>query len=398
MTDYLALARDLSGELAGLRHAFHREPELGNREFRTAEKIEAYLRACGIPARRLLDTAVVGRLEGGLPGPCVALRADMDALPLQEATEAPCASQVPGVMYACGHDVHMAAVLGAARLLAGRRETLRGSVAFLFQPDEEGNGGAERMIAAGALQGVDAVFGAHVSPDLPAGHAAVRYGKFYAASDTFRVTVTGRSAHGAEREKGIDALAAAARMVTAALSLPQALAGEKSVVSVGTLHAGTAGNILAGSAEFSGIIRTLGPRARAEMRARFEETMNALAKETGASVQCALRASYPGVVNDDAMTRLAEGAARAVLGDGAVRVIEEPTMTTEDFGYFLQAQPGSFYHIGAGCALPLHNPGFLPDDGAAVTGAALHAAVAEAFLNERGECEKPYSTNPAHVL
>ena len=380
MTDWLKLARARAGDMAALRHAFHREPELGNQEFKTAEKIEACLGGLGIGTRRLLGTAVIGELRGGRPGPRAALRADMDALPLQEDTGAPFASQTPGVMHACGHDVHMAAALCAAMLLAGRREALRGGVVFLFQPDEEGSGGAARMMDEGALAGVDAVFGAHVSPELPLGHAAVRYGKFYAASDTFRVTVTGRSAHGAEREKGVDALAAAAKMVTAALALPERL-GEKSVVSVGTLRAGTAGNILAGEAEFAGIIRTLGPEARARMRSLFTETIEAVSHEAGTTVDCRLRASYPGVVNDDAMTRLVEDAARGALGGDCVHVIEQPTMTTEDFGYFLRERPGSFYHIGAGCALPLHNPRFLPEDDAAVYGAALHAAVIEAFLN-----------------
>ena len=391
MTDYLSEARAISGELAALRHAFHQEPELGNGEYRTAEKIETYLRRCGLSTRRLLGTAVIGYLDGALPGSCAALRADMDALPLQEATGAPFSSRIAGVMHACGHDVHMAAALGAARLLAARQNGLRGRAVFLFQPDEEGNGGAQRMIAEGALAGVDAVFGAHVSPDLPLGHAGVRYGKFYAASDTFRVIVTGRSAHGAEREKGIDALAAAARMVTAALALPQKL-GEKSVVSVGTLNAGTAGNILAARAEFSGIIRTLGPEARAAMRALFQKTIGAVSLETGAAADCSLRASYPGVVNDDAMTRLVEETARAALGEGRVHRIESPTMTTEDFGYFLQERPGAFYHIGAGCSLPLHNPAFLPDDEAVVFGAALHASIIESFLNNT------YSTKPADVL
>nr|MCR5826543.1 amidohydrolase [Oscillospiraceae bacterium] len=241
MRDYLKEIQQFAAELTALRRAFHFHPELGNREYETAARIERWLHDCGIPTRRLLDTAVVGRLRGGREGRTVALRADMDALPLQEATGAAFASEVPGVMHACGHDVHMAAALGAARLLAAQQETLPGEVLFFFQPDEEGNGGAQRMIDAGVLEGVDAVFGCHVAPDLPLGTVAVRYGKFYAASDTFRVTLTGKSAHGAQRELGVDALAAAAELVTALLSLPSAFPHERSVVSVGTLHAGTAG-------------------------------------------------------------------------------------------------------------------------------------------------------------
>ena len=380
MSSFLTEARAIAPDLAALRHAFHRRPEIGNHEFETAARIEATLRDLGIPARRVLDTAVVARLEGGLPGKTVALRADMDALPLAEATGADFASENPGVMHACGHDVHMASVLGAARLLAARRERLPGAVVFLFQPDEESRGGAQRMIDAGALDGVDAVFGAHVAPDLPLGCAGVRYGKFYAASDTFKIVVRGRSAHGAMREKGVDALGAAADLVSRLIALPKALPDERTVLSVGTLNAGAAENVLADRAEFAGIIRTLGPDARAELKRRFWLAVDETMAAWGATAEVELRENYPGVLNDDAMTALAERAARDLLGDACVRVLDAPLMITEDFGYFLQQRPGSFYHVGAGCALPLHNTAFLPDDGAVVTAAALHAAVIEAFL------------------
>ena len=373
-------AENIADELAALRRAFHMDPELGNREYHTAARIEAALNGWGIPTRRLLDTAVVGVLKCALPGPCVALRADMDALPLTETTGAGFASRNPGVMHACGHDVHMTAALGAARLLASHREALPGSVVFLFQPDEEGRGGAQRMIDAGALEGVDAVFGAHVSPDLPAGHVGVRYGKFYAASNPFKIVVHGVSAHGAEREKGVDALGAAAALVNRLIDLPKSLPGEPGVVSVGAFHAGTAENVLADRAEFGGIIRTLGPEARSEMKRLFRRTVDEVVQAWGATAEATLVESYPGVVNDDAMTALAERAARKLLGDDRVHLIQRPTMTTEDFGLFLQERPGSFYHIGAGCPLPLHNTAFLPDARAAVTAAAVHAAVIAAYL------------------
>ena len=379
-TDYLAPARALAPELNELRRTIHRHPELGNQEYRTAALVEKTLQRCGLTTRRLLDTAVVGVLRGGLPGPCAALRADMDALPVREETGAAFASEIPGVMHACGHDVHTAAALGAAKLLAARRDTLPGSVVFLFQPDEEGSGGAARMIREGCLEGVDAVFGAHVSPDLPAGRAGFRYGKFYAASDMFTVTLKGRSAHGAERERGIDALEAAAALVTALLKLPDSFPGERSVVHVGTLRAGTAGNVVADAAELTGILRTLGQDTRAAMRERFVRTVEDLSARMGVTPEISLRESYPGVVNHDDMTALAEAAARTLLGPENVSRIPAPTMGTEDFGYFLLERPGCFYHIGAGCPLPLHNSGFLPDDDAVVTAAALHAAVIDLFL------------------
>ena len=229
------LVSKYSEEIMGLRESIHRHPEMGNREYRTADLIESYLGSLGIETERLLDTAVKGVLRGNSGGRTAALRADMDALPVNEATDAAFASEVSGVMHACGHDVHTAATLGAAGILSEMRDDLDGNVVFLFQPDEEGRGGAERMIKEGCMEGVDAVFGAHVSPDLPAGRIGIRYGKFYAASDMFAVVVTGRSSHGAVREKGIDALGAAAEMVTALLKLPRQITDDKCVLTVGRM-------------------------------------------------------------------------------------------------------------------------------------------------------------------
>lgn len=194
------------------------------------------------------------------------------------------------------------------------------------------------------------------------------------------MTLTGKSAHGAQREKGIDALAATSELIPALLRLPKSLPQERSVVSVGTLHAGTAGNVVAEHAELTGIIRTLGQEGRKAMRSRFTRTVDTVARRHGVACECDLRESYPGVVNDSGMTRLVQGAASALLGSGRVDVIAEPTMTMEDFGCFLLQKPGSFYHVGAGCALPLHNAAFLPDGSAVVTAAAVHAAVIDAFL------------------
>ena len=381
MNELCSAAERLAPELGALRERFHRTPELGNREFRTAETIESYLRDLGIPTRRVTETAVVGRLDGSRPGPTAALRADMDALPLTEATGAAFASEVPGVMHACGHDVHLAAALGAARLLADRRESLPGAVVFLFQPDEEGDGGAARMIEAGALDGVDAVFGAHVDPALPLGTVGVKYGKFYAASDMFRITLTGRSCHGAEREKGVDALAAAAALVPALLALPERLP-DPCVVNVGTLHAGAAGNIVPGTAELTGILRTLGPDARRSLKGLLTEALIDNAHACGAEPSLELRPSYPGIVNDDGMTDLAKAAVTELLGPENVRVLERPLMTTEDFGVFLERVPGTFYHIGAGCPRPLHDPAFLPAAEAVPLAAAVHAAVLTRFLEK----------------
>ena len=386
--DYLSEAAGLQAELFSLREAFHRTPELGNREFKTAERIEHTLRALGLRPRRVLETGVIATLHGSLPGPTIALRADMDALPVQETTNAPFASETPGVMHACGHDVHLASVLGAAMLLSRHRHELRGSVRFLFQPDEEGEGGAERMIAAGCMKGVKAVFGGHVTPDLPAGTVGVRYGKFYAASDTFQIRLFGRAAHGAEREKGVDALEAGAILVQELIRLPERLTGERSVVSVGTFRSGTARNVVADEAEITGIMRTLGDEARLTMRSLMRDACRGVANQTDVSVEIQLQKSYPGVINHDAETDHVRRVAGELFGRKNVVVLDLPTMKTDDFGYFLLHRPGVYYHFGAGCDQPLHSPDFLPEAHTVVTGAALHAAVLHSYLNQRNHTER----------
>lgn len=377
--DWLFEAQAIAPQLAALRAAFHQAPELGNCEFETSARIERTLQALGIETRRVLKTGVVGTMQGGRIGPCAALRADMDALSLQEQTGAVCASQTAGVMHACGHDVHMTAAIGAAMLLHSHRDELRGCVRFLFQPDEEGTGGAQRMVQEGCMQGVEAVFGAHVSPELPLGAVGVKSGTFYAASDTFEIRVRGKSCHGATPQLGVDALAAAAKLALSLKKLPQK-SGQPCVLTVGTLHAGTAINVLAGEAVMTGILRTLGKENRMQMRKFLREAVCDIARETGVTAELSLHESYPGVTNDRCQTARAERVFSSLLGRKNVTVLDSPTMTTEDFGFLLDEAPGTFYHIGAGCSAPLHSPRFFPDDQAAVFGAAAHAALIADFL------------------
>ena len=382
MIDFLSEAASLQSFLTVVRQTLHRTPELGNQEFKTSAYLRSILEPLGVIVENPFGTALCATLHGTKPGRTVALRADMDALAVTEATGAEFSSQAPGVMHACGHDIHMTAAVGAAILLAMHRKTLCGSVRFLFQPDEEGCGGAQRFVDAGCLHGVDAVFGAHVSPELPLGSVGIRYGKFYAASDTFSITIRGKSAHGAEPEKGIDALQAAAQLAVRLVSLRGALNGERCAVTVGTLQAGTAINVVADTAQLTGILRTLGPDSRVRMRTLVTDTAAEVAMQTGTQIDVQLCASYPGIVNDDGASRLVHEIAMQLLGKPCVAVLQQPTLMTEDFGYYLSAAYGCFYHVGAGCSVPLHSPQFLPDIRAAVTAAALHAAVLERALAE----------------
>lgn len=384
--DYYSAATEKEKELSEFRRSVHREPELGNREYKTADKLETALRGLGLETRRVCGTGVIATLYGAKPGKTAALRADIDALPISEQTGCGFESENQGVMHACGHDFHLTAALGAAMLLAQNRDKLCGNVRFLFQPDEEGDGGAQRMIAAGALEKphVDAVFGMHVNPELPAGSVGIRYGKFYAASNVFSVRVLGRSSHGAEPEKGINALSAAVEMLAEVENLRKKLVKKygRLIITVGKLNSGTAGNIVPGEACFSGIIRTLGPEARSETVSSVRQLFENISAKHGTTAEIEIRGSYPGVVNHDAQVALAEKTALTVVGPERVINIENPTMTTEDFGYFVTERGGCFWHFGVGGDYPIHNPHFLPDEGLLPLAAALHAHIITNYLEE----------------
>ena len=379
MNSYLSAAFEIEEYLTKVREALHRYPEEGNCEYLTSEFLEAELTGMGLDVTRILGTALVAVLHGGKPGARVALRADMDALPITEATGCPFESQNKGMMHACGHDIHMTAALGSAKLLAAKRNELSGDIVFLFQPDEEGKGGAQRMIDAGALEGVKAVFGGHVSPDLPLGTVGIRFGKFYAASDVITVKVHGKSCHGATPEKGADALLAAVEMIRK-LSALKPSSGDKAVLTIGEIRSGNACNIIADEAVFKGIVRTLGNADREEMRIKIKAVTEEVSAQFNVSSDLELSYSYGGVVNTDDETSLMEAAAIQVLGNDHVVRLQEPTMTTEDFGYFIDACSGCFCNIGAGCTEPLHSPHFLPDSKAAVYAAAVYAQTLENAL------------------
>lgn len=376
----LEFAKAMASELDTIRKDLHRHPELGNHEFWTRDYLESYLKGLGLEVKRVLDTGLVAVLHGTCEGATVAVRADMDALPVCENTGCDFSSENENAMHACGHDIHMTAALGCAKILSKNLDAVHGDVIFVFQPDEEGSGGAKRIIETGILEGVCAVFGGHVAPDLPLGTVGVRYGKFYAASDVFTITVTGKSCHGATPEKGTNALLAASKMV-AAFSELKPESDDRFVLSVCQFESGHACNVIAPSATFSGILRTLGPVNRAKIKQMMAETVQKIAKDYGVTADVNIRASYGGIVNTGEETRLLEDSAKLVLGEQNVRILEEPTMTTEDFGYFTERYSGSFCHIGCGCDLPLHNDRFLPKIEAAVYATAVYAQTVINYLD-----------------
>ena len=377
--DYLARAKQLEGRLSEIRKDLHRHPELGNREFYTSDRIANIMKDLGYDVRRILDTAVVATLHCSDSGKKVALRADMDALPVTEETGCGFESQNPGVMHACGHDIHMTSAIGAAMLLAENKTEIDGDVVFLFQPNEEISGGALRMIEQGAVDGVGAVFGGHVSPDLPVGKVGVKYGKFYAASSVFKVRFHGRSCHGATPEKGINAMMVAAETVMK-LSTIKPDSGEKCVISTCMFNSGNVCNIIPGEAYIEGMIRTFGKDNKKEVEEKVRNAVDEICRKYSATSDTEIMGTYDGVINTDAETTLMERSAREVLGDSNVEVLDELVLVTEDFGFFTEACSGSFCHVGAGCTESLHSSHFIPDIGAAVTAAAVYASTLDNYL------------------
>ena len=378
--------REATEKAIALRRAIHRHPEMGNAEFETSALVERTLAGLGWEVTRPVGTAVLATLHGARPGKTIAFRADMDALRIREATGLPFQSEIDGVMHACGHDLHTAGLLGAAMLLTAQRDRLCGSVRLLFQPDEEGDGGALRMMDAGCLDGVDAVFGAHVEPNLPAGTVGLKYGKMYAASDTFRVVVHGEGCHGASPHDGIDAIAIGAQIVTALQQVVSRRVSptDAAVVTVGKFHGGTQMNAICDEAVLEGILRTLGPESRQKVKRLFTGTVEGIACAMGARAEITLHESYPGVVNHTAMVDLVRDT--AAQNGIPVALMDAPTMGTEDFGYLVQKVPGAFYWIGVrneaiGAVHPIHSPKFVADEAALENLIALHANIAMRFLN-----------------
>ncbi len=370
-------ARAMQPSLVEMRRDLHRHPELGFQEERTARIAADAVEALGFRVRRGVGiTGVVAELGQG-SGPTVALRADMDALPIHENTGAEYASRTHGVMHACGHDAHTTGLVGAARLLAEELALGRlpsGTVRLIFQPseegtDDEGKSGAMRMIADGAMVGVDAVVGLHVSPERPAGRIFVRPGALMAGSEELRVTVRGKSSQ---------VLLAAQGLVAARAAVDEALAAcEPGVVSFGKLEGGTAGNIIADRAVLHGTLRYFDEDVKARLVAAVTEAFQSL-EVSGAGVTVDVGPGFPPLLNDEAVTAWVSEALGELLGDDAV-VECDPEMTAEDFAYLAREAPGVFFWLGASLpdARELHHPRFDIDESVLPVGAAslAHSAI-----------------------
>jgi len=382
-------AGKLSAYLQEVYFRLHRNPELEQQEFQTQALILSELQSMGIEAAPIADTGVLGIIRGAKPGKTVAFRADMDALPVQEQTNLPYQSQTPGKMHACGHDAHVTVLLGAAKMLHARKESLCGNIKLFFQPAEEGIGGAQRMIQAGCMENphVDAVFFGHCTADCPTGSVMVRSGPVSAASNPFTITFRGKGTHGAMPHNGTDVVVAACQTVVAlqTISSRRTDPTDSVVVTIGSFHAGTAGNVLPETATVQGIIRTLKPETRTRVTADFRQIVNGIASAMDVEAEITMREGYAATINDEAMTERMKRAAATLFGEENVRKMEAPSMGTEDIGYFCQEAPGCYYHLGVanaekGFTFPIHNPHFAVDPDALPCGAALYVQIAENFL------------------
>jgi amidohydrolase len=385
-------AEEIAPGVIADRRYLHRHPELGFHEENTARLVIERLRALNLDDLQtgIAKTGVVGVLHGGKgPGKTVLLRADMDALPITELNDVPYKSETPGAMHACGHDAHTAMLLGAARVLAGRREEFAGTIKFLFQPSEEANaGGAAPMIEAGVMENphVDAAFGIHVGSNIPAGKVAVLGGPVNAAADSAIVTIRGLGGHAARPQMAIDPIVIGAHCIVALQSLVSREVNPLSpaVITVGTLHAGTVSNVIPEEAHFEATVRTFDEKTRALLAERIPQVVRGICETFRATADVQYELGYPPLVNNAEMAALVKSVALEVVGPERVQD-SEPGMGAEDMSYFLNAVPGAFYRLGVrneatGKTYGHHHPRFDIEEDALATGVAMHAAVALRYL------------------
>jgi amidohydrolase len=375
---------DLISPLVALRQDIHAHPELGFQERRTAQRIAAELRAIGLEVHEAIGgTGVVAVLRNGGSTRSIGLRADMDALSIQEQTNLPYASRTDGVFHGCGHDGHVAMLLGAAQHLA-RTLSFDGTVNFIFQPAEEGLGGAREMIREGLFERFpcDRVFALHNWPDLPAGTIATRPGPIMGAADKFEITLSGKGGHAAIPHNTPDALLAASALVTQLNSIVSRNipAMSSAVLSVTQMHGGNAHNVIPAQASVVGTVRTFDPDVQDVIETRLREISKGVALSFGVGVEVDYDRYYPATINDADAAHEALDVARSV---GTALLAPEPAFTSEDFAFMLQACKGAYLWLGQGRnghSVPLHNPGYDFNDDVLATGIRLHVALVEKLL------------------
>ena len=370
-----------------MRRDLHRIPETAYTEKKTSAYVADYLNGLGLEVQTgIARYGVVGLLKSDRPGPTLLIRADMDALPLVEDTGLEFASGHEGAMHACGHDAHMAMVLGAATVFSKIKDELKGNIKFLFQPAEEGPGGAKPMIEAGVMENpeVDYSIGCHVWPDIPEGTIGVRPGPFMAAMDRFDLKIKGRGGHGAMPHLCVDALEVGTQVVGALQRIASRHTNplHPTVVTVGTFHAGSAFNIIPEEVQLSGTTRTFDPETWNTWESRLEKVIRGVCESMGADFELDFSQGYPVTINDDSAAEVVRRCAEKVVGEDRV-VVPQQTMWGEDFSFYLQRSKGCFFALGVGRegAAPIHNPKFDFNEDVMLLGVETHCRTGLALLS-----------------
>ena len=374
--------QELESYLISVRRHLHQYPELSNQEFETTKSIEKWLKELAIPIRNTdLNTGVFADIKGGKPGPIVAIRADIDALPIEEKTGLPYASKIKGVMHACGHDFHTAALIGAAYLLKVNQCQVKGTVRLIFQPAEELGGGAKHVIEDGQLDGVKAIIGLHNKPELPVGTIGIKEGPLMAAVDRFQIVLYGKGSHAALPQNGNDPIVAAGQLITALQTIVSRNVSplQNAVVSVTKIIGGSTWNVIPGEVSLEGTVRTFNPIIREEIKTKFYTIVNAIAAAFSQEVEINWFPGPPALVNHKSITEIVETAAR----QQSLEVIQpEPSTAGEDFSYYLLNIPGTFAFFGTNGNEDWHHPEFTVDESALLQAAYFLYESARELLNQ----------------
>nr|WP_279380039.1 amidohydrolase [Sporosalibacterium faouarense] len=375
-----------------LRRHFHKHPELGYQEHETAKKIAELLKEWGLEVQEgVATTGVVGVLKGNKVGRTIAIRADIDALPIKEATGLEFASQNEGVMHACSHDGHIAMCLGTAKILSEIKEHLKGNVKFIFQPAEEGPGGAEKMIEEGVLENpsVDAIIGLHIWPEIESGFVGISKGPIMAAADRYEMTIKGLGGHGAKPHLAIDPIIAASHIVTTLQSIVSRELDplDSTVISNCSFNSGNRFNVIPEEANLSGTVRTFNPKIREEVPRRMESIISGIANSMRCKYDFKYEYYYPATINDKEFTSYFENIAKDILGQEKVFEIERPSMGAEDFSFYLEKVPGTFFFLGTKneekeINKPIHHPEYTIDEDILPIGVELFCSMVVDFLKE----------------
>lgn len=377
-------AEELQDRLIEIRRYLHQNPETAFQEVETGKYLYDQIKSLGLEVEKNVGgTGVVGLLKGKGPGKTAAIRADMDALPVQDRKKVSYASQNDGVCHACGHDAHMAMVLGAAHLLSELRNKFDGQVKFIFQPAEEKPpGGARLMIKEGVLENptVDFLLGIHTFPYLPAGTVGLKRGELMAAADSFKLTILGRSGHGASPHQAVDAIVVSSQVIQSIQLISSRMVdpAESLVISLGTIRGGESYNIIAEKVEIEGTVRTLNPDLRKEIRHIIERMVRGVTAVFHAEYRLEYNEYNPVLINDDEIMSIVEEASLEMLGEGGVNILKKPIMGSEDFSRYLERVPGAFIFLGTGPdkdkgeeVYPWHHPKFDINERALAVGTGI---------------------------